>query len=80
MWDIGNKMAEGAALMTGTTWTSRVLGTAYPQHMNKVVAESICRTSRRWVSPNGANADEALAKALQKELGERNRRRSGDET
>ena len=28
LWDIGNKMAEGAALMTNTTWTSRILGTA----------------------------------------------------
>ena len=35
LWDIGDKMAEGAALMTNTTWTSRILGTAYPQHMNK---------------------------------------------
>ena len=34
--EIGNKMAEGAALMTNTKMTSRILGTAYPQHMNKV--------------------------------------------
>ena len=26
MWDIGDKMAEGAALMTNTKWTSRILG------------------------------------------------------
>ena len=36
LWDIGNKMAEGAALMTNTKWTSRILGTAWPQHMNKI--------------------------------------------
>ena len=36
LWEIGNKMAEGAALMTNTKWTSRILGTAYPQHMNKI--------------------------------------------
>ncbi len=41
LWDIGDKMAEGAALMTNTTWTSRILGTAYPQHMNKPVAETM---------------------------------------
>ena len=41
MWDIGNKMAEGAALMTNTKWSSRILGAAYPQHMNKVVAETM---------------------------------------
>ena len=35
MWDAGDKMAEGAALMTNTKWTSRILGAAWPQHMNK---------------------------------------------
>ncbi len=34
-------MAEGAALMTNTKMTSRILGTAYPRHMNKVVAETM---------------------------------------
>ena len=43
MWDIADKMAEGAALMTNTTWTSRILGTGYPQHMNKPVAETVLR-------------------------------------
>ncbi len=30
MWDIGNKMAEGAALMTNTKMTSRILGSGLP--------------------------------------------------
>ena len=30
MWTIGDKMAEGAALMTNTKWTSRVLGSRIP--------------------------------------------------
>ena len=30
LWDIGDKMAEGAALMTNTKWTSRILGTGLP--------------------------------------------------
>ena len=41
MWDIGNQIAEGAALMTNTKVTSRILGTAYPRHFNKVVAETM---------------------------------------
>jgi aminobenzoyl-glutamate utilization protein B len=69
MWDIGNKMAEGAALMTGTKWTSRVLGTAYPQHMNKVVAETMYENITRVGLPEWSSADQTLAKALQKELG-----------
>ena len=69
MWDIGNKMAEGAALMTSTKWTSRVLGTAYPQHMNKVVAETMDRNIQAVGLPQWSDADQTLAKALQKELG-----------
>jgi aminobenzoyl-glutamate utilization protein B len=38
MWEIGDAMAQGAALMTNTKMTSRILGAAYPQHMNKAVA------------------------------------------
>ena len=38
MWEIGDNMAKGAALMTDTTFTSRVLGSAWPQHYNKPLA------------------------------------------
>jgi aminobenzoyl-glutamate utilization protein B len=69
MWEIGDKMAEGAALMTGTTWTSRILGTAYPQHMNKVVAETMYANIQAVGLPEWSEADQTLAKALQKELG-----------
>ena len=41
LWDIGNQIAEGAALMTNTKWSSRILGTAYPRHFNKTVAETM---------------------------------------
>jgi len=41
LWKIGDDMAKAAALMTGTElMPSRVLGTAWPQHMNKTVAET----------------------------------------
>jgi aminobenzoyl-glutamate utilization protein B len=69
MWDIGNKMAEGAALMTNTTWSSRLLGTAYPQHMNKTVAEVVYENIKRVGLPQWSEADQALARALQRELG-----------
>ena len=69
MWDIGNKMAEGAALMTNTKWTSRILGTAYPQHMNKTVAETMYENIKKVGLPTWSEADQTLAKALQKELG-----------
>ena len=69
MWDIGNKMAEGAALMTNTKMTSRILGAAYPQHMNKAVAEAMYENIKTIGLPTWSDEDQALAKALQKELG-----------
>ncbi|MEW6319476.1 MAG: amidohydrolase [Acidobacteriota bacterium] len=69
LWDAANKMAEGAALMTGTTWTSRVLGTAYPQHMNKVIAETVYENIKKVGLPAWSEADQTLARAVQRELG-----------
>lgn len=69
LWDVGNKMAEGAALMTNTKWTSRILGTAWPQHMNKITAETMYENIKRVGLPTWSDADQTLAKALQKELG-----------
>jgi aminobenzoyl-glutamate utilization protein B len=69
LWDIGNKMAEGAALMTNTKMTSRILGAAYPQHMNKAVAEAMYENIKTVGLPSWSEDDQTLAKALQKELG-----------
>jgi len=70
MWDIGNRMAEGAAMMTGTKLeSSRVLGSAWPQHMNKVVAEAMTDNVKAVGLPAWSDADQTLAKALQQELG-----------
>src|SRR6185295_18244311 len=69
LWDIGNKMAEGASLMTNTKWTSRILGTAYPSHMNKAVAEAMYENIKTVGLPVWSEDDQTLAKALQKELG-----------
>jgi aminobenzoyl-glutamate utilization protein B len=67
--EIGNKMAEGAALMTNTKWSSRILGTAWPRHFNKTIAEATFENIKRVGLPTWTDADQALAKALQKELG-----------
>ena len=69
LWDIGNKMAEGAALMTNTKWTSRILGTAYPRHFNKPIAETMYANIQKVGLPAWSDADQDLAKGLQKELG-----------
>ena len=72
MWQIGDSIAKGAALMTGTELLpTRVLGTAWPQHFNKAVAEAAFANIHRVGLPQWSDADLTLAKALQKELGSR---------
>jgi aminobenzoyl-glutamate utilization protein B len=68
LWQIGDDMAKGAALMTNTEFTSRVLGSAWPAHMNKPVAELTHANIEAVGLPKWSDADETLAKALQKEM------------
>lgn len=70
MREIANAMARGAALMTNTEVTSRVLGSAWPQHFNKTVAETMYANIKAVGLPTWDAADVTLAKALQKELGQ----------
>jgi aminobenzoyl-glutamate utilization protein B len=69
MWEIGDSMAKAATMMTDTTMTSRVLGSAWPQHMNKTIAETMYDNIQKVGLPKWTDADQTLAKALQKELG-----------
>ncbi|MBI4473637.1 MAG: amidohydrolase, partial [Acidobacteria bacterium] len=69
MYEIGNTMAQAAAMMTGTTLKSRILGQAWPQHMNKTVAEVAHKNIEAVGLPAWTEADQTLAKALQEELG-----------
>lgn len=66
MWDLGNTMAQAAAMMTGTTVAWQVLGSAWPQHMNKVVAETTFLNIQKVGMPKWDEADQALAKATQR--------------
>ncbi len=68
MREIGDSMAQGASMMTNTTVTSRVLGSAWPQHFNKPVAEAMYENIKQVGLPQWSDADQTLAKALQKEL------------
>jgi aminobenzoyl-glutamate utilization protein B len=68
MWDIGNTMAQAATMMTNTEMTMRVLGSAWPGHFNKTVAETMYANIEKVGLPEWTEADQTLAKALQKEL------------
>jgi len=69
MWELGDRMAEGATLMTSTTVESRVLGAAWPQHMNRPLAEAMHANMLDVGMPEWSEKDQRLARALQKELG-----------
>jgi aminobenzoyl-glutamate utilization protein B len=71
LWEMGDQMAQGAALMTKTTFTSRILGAAWPRHFNKVIAEATYENIKQVGLPKWSEADQKLAKAVQKELGVR---------
>jgi aminobenzoyl-glutamate utilization protein B len=72
LWETGDAIAKGAAMMTGTELAgTRVLGAAWPQHMNKTVAEVTWANIQKVGLPKWSDADQTLAKAIQKELGSR---------
>jgi len=68
LYELGNTMAQAAATMTGTTVTRRVVGSAWPPHFNMVVAETQQKNIERVGMPAWSDADQTLAKALQKEI------------
>lgn len=69
MYAQANDIAKGAALMTGTTMEYKVLGTAWPRHFNKVIAEKMYQNIVKVGLPAWDENDQTLAKAIQKELG-----------
>ena len=69
MYDTANKMAEGAALMTDTSYESEVLGAAWPRHFNKIIAEEMYENIKKVGLPKWSEDDQTLARAVQKEIG-----------
>jgi aminobenzoyl-glutamate utilization protein B len=68
LWRIGDNMAKGAALMTDTTFTSRLLGSAWPRHYNQPVADDMYENIKRVGMPQWSEADQTLARAVQREM------------
>lgn len=69
MYDRANQIADGAALMTQTIVTRKVLGSAWPRHFNKVIAATMYENIKQVGLPEWDDNDQALARALQKEVG-----------
>jgi aminobenzoyl-glutamate utilization protein B len=70
LWAIGDSVARGAAMMTGTKLVGeRVLGSAWPRHFNRPIAEAMLTNIKQVGLPQWSQADQTLAKAVQKEMG-----------
>jgi len=59
------RTAEGAALMTDTTVSRRIVGTAYPRHFNRPIAEAMHENIRAVGMPDWSDDDQAFARAFQ---------------
>ncbi|WP_128547972.1 amidohydrolase [Larkinella soli] len=68
LYETGVKMAEGAALMTDTKFSYEILGSAWPGHFNKPIAEAMYDNIKKVGLPTWSEEDQMLAKASQKEL------------
>ena len=55
--------------MTGTTVDHKLVGSAWPTFLNKVIAETQQKNIEAVGMPTWSEADQTLAKALQKEIG-----------
>lgn len=71
LFETGVKIAEGAALMTDTKFTYDILGSAWPGHFNKPIAEAMHENIKRVGLPTWSPEDQMLAKATQKEMAAR---------
>ena len=68
VYDRANNIADGAALMTNTKVTRKVLGSAWPRHFNQVIAETMYENIKEVGLPEWSEADQALARAVQIEV------------
>jgi aminobenzoyl-glutamate utilization protein B len=67
-FEIGNQMAEGAAKMTGTSVTHRIVGTAAPRHFNRPMAEAAYANIKAVGLPKWTDGEQAFARLVQKNV------------
>jgi aminobenzoyl-glutamate utilization protein B len=65
-YEIGNKIAEAAAMMTDTKVTRKVVGVAAPRHFNKPIAEAVQSNIVRVGMPQWTDEEQTFAKAVQR--------------
>jgi aminobenzoyl-glutamate utilization protein B len=67
-FEIGNEIAEGAAKMTGTQVSRRIVGTAAPRHFNRPMAEAAYANIQAVGLPKWTADEQAFAKLVQKNV------------
>ena len=68
LFEAGIAISKGATMMTGTTVSHEILGSAWPGHFNKPIAENVFEHIKRVGLPTWSEEDQQLAKATQIEL------------
>ena len=68
LFEAGVKIANGAAMMTDTKFTYEILGSAWPGHFSKPIAETMYENIKTVGMPTWSADDQTLAKATQAEL------------
>ncbi|MGH7753476.1 MAG: peptidase dimerization domain-containing protein [Gemmatimonadales bacterium] len=70
LFALGDTIARAAAQMTSTRLASvRIMGSAWPRHFNRTIAEVMYQNIKAVGLPRWSEADQALARALQRDLG-----------
>ena len=74
MLAVADSIAQGAAMMTGAKLVgTRILGTAWPAHFSKPIAEAMTENMKQVGLPKWSEADQTLARAVQREVGGKDR-------
>jgi aminobenzoyl-glutamate utilization protein B len=68
-FEICRRIAAGAAQMTDTEATWRMLGAAWPRHYNRILAETVQQNIARVGMPTWSEDDERFARAVQRAAG-----------
>jgi aminobenzoyl-glutamate utilization protein B len=65
-YEIATKIADAAAMMTDTTVTRKLVGTAAPRHFNRALAEALAANFTKVGIPQWTEEEQTFAKAVQK--------------
>jgi aminobenzoyl-glutamate utilization protein B len=75
LFALGDTLAHAAAMMTSTKLASvNILGSGWSGHFNKVIAQQMFENIKEVGMPKWTEADQTLARGIQRELGQRNPR------